>query len=68
VKRKNALLAAARTSGGMKVNRSSVLWASIYLVAALVFLQPATAQVLGSISGFVTDDSNAALPGVSVEA
>lgn len=50
------------------MNRRRLFMVFTCLVATLVFLQPASAQVLGSISGFVTDDSGAALPGVSVEA
>ena len=37
------------------------------LIASLVVLQPLSAQVFGSITGYVTDDSGAALPGVGVE-
>jgi len=49
------------------MNRRRIFILSTCLVASLVVLQPASAQVLGSISGYVTDDSGAALPGVDVE-
>jgi len=50
------------------MNRRRMFTVLTCLVTTLVFMQPASAQVLGSISGFVTDDSGAALPGVDVEA
>lgn len=50
------------------MNRRRILTVFTCLVATLAFMQPVSAQVLGSISGFVTDDSGAALPGVDVEA
>jgi len=50
------------------MNRRRIFTVFTCLVASLVFIQPVSAQVLGSISGFVTDDSGAALPGVDVEA
>lgn len=49
------------------MNRRRILTVFTCLVATLVFFQPVSAQVLGSISGYVTDDSGAALPGVDVE-
>lgn len=50
------------------MKRRTFLAVSLCLAASLVVLQPLSAQVLGSIQGFITDDSGAALPGVDVEA
>ncbi len=49
------------------MNRRRVSAVFACLVASLLVLTPASAQqVLGSIGGYVTDDSGAALPGVTV--
>jgi len=49
------------------MNRRRILTVFTCLLASLACLQPLSAQVNGSISGYITDDSGAALPGVSVE-
>ncbi len=49
------------------MNRSRLSGVFACLAASLLLLTPVSAQqVFGSVSGYVTDDSGAALPGVSV--
>ncbi len=50
------------------MNRSKILGLFLCLALSLALMPPASAQTLGSIEGYVTDDTGAALPGVSVDA